>query len=70
VFTARYALSPYIKQIQFVFKGLILSYVAQINKRYNVIRRSFVSAPIFLQLRFKLLDSSFYTTTNIKEFSV
>jgi hypothetical protein len=25
VFTARYALSPYIKQIRFVFKGLILS---------------------------------------------
>jgi hypothetical protein len=24
VFTARYALSPYIKQIRFVFKGLIL----------------------------------------------
>jgi hypothetical protein len=23
VFTARYALSPYIKQIRFVFKGLI-----------------------------------------------
>jgi hypothetical protein len=25
VFTARYALSPYIKQIRFVFKGLILT---------------------------------------------
>jgi hypothetical protein len=25
VFTARYALSPYIKQIRFVFKGLIVS---------------------------------------------
>jgi branched-subunit amino acid transport protein AzlD len=25
VFTARYALSPYIKQIRFVFKGLIAS---------------------------------------------
>jgi hypothetical protein len=25
VFTARYALSPYIKQIRFVFKGLNLS---------------------------------------------
>jgi hypothetical protein len=24
VFTARYALSPYIKQIRFVFKGLML----------------------------------------------
>jgi hypothetical protein len=24
VFTARYALSPYIKQIRFVFKGLIV----------------------------------------------
>jgi hypothetical protein len=27
VFTARYALSPYIKQIRFVFKGLILLYL-------------------------------------------
>jgi hypothetical protein len=26
VFTARYALSPYIKQIRFVFKGLILDH--------------------------------------------
>jgi hypothetical protein len=25
VFTARYALSPYIKQIRFVFKGIIMS---------------------------------------------
>jgi hypothetical protein len=26
VFTARYALSPYIKQIRFVFKGLMRCY--------------------------------------------
>jgi hypothetical protein len=32
VFTARYALSPYIKQIRFVFKGLI-----NINKHYSTI---------------------------------
>jgi hypothetical protein len=29
VFTARYALSPYIKQIRFVFKGLITNNVSQ-----------------------------------------
>jgi hypothetical protein len=28
VFTARYALSPYIKQIRFVFKGLITTIIA------------------------------------------
>jgi hypothetical protein len=35
VFTARYALSPYIKQIRFVFKGLILLYkdIAKLNIR-------------------------------------
>jgi hypothetical protein len=27
VFTARYALGPYIKQIRFVFKGLIMSVI-------------------------------------------
>jgi hypothetical protein len=27
VFTARYALSPYIKEIRFVFKGLIINVV-------------------------------------------
>jgi hypothetical protein len=27
VFTARYALSPYIKQIRFVFRGLIIRYI-------------------------------------------
>jgi hypothetical protein len=27
VFTARYALSPYIKQIRFVFKGLIITHL-------------------------------------------
>jgi hypothetical protein len=29
VFTARYALSPYIKQIRFVFKGLTVSYLTK-----------------------------------------
>jgi hypothetical protein len=29
VFTARYALSPYIKQIRFVFKGLIFQELVQ-----------------------------------------
>jgi hypothetical protein len=29
VFTARYALSPYIKQIRFVFKGLITQWATQ-----------------------------------------
>jgi hypothetical protein len=28
VFTARYALSPYIKQMGFVFKGLITSFLS------------------------------------------
>jgi hypothetical protein len=32
VFTARYALSPYIKQIRFVFKGLNIVHVAGILK--------------------------------------
>jgi hypothetical protein len=31
VFTARYALSPYIKQIRFVFKGLIFKIHEQIK---------------------------------------
>jgi hypothetical protein len=34
VFTARYALSPYIKQIRFVFKGLSFS-IAQSNKHFT-----------------------------------
>jgi hypothetical protein len=34
VFTARYALSPYIKQIGFLFKGL-KQYVVEIDKRNN-----------------------------------
>jgi hypothetical protein len=32
VFTARYALSPYIKQIRFVFKGLMNKEWARIRK--------------------------------------
>jgi hypothetical protein len=32
VFTARYALSPYIKQIRFVFKGLIYQPTYALNK--------------------------------------
>jgi hypothetical protein len=31
VFTARYALSPYIKQISFVFKGLIMTITISTN---------------------------------------
>jgi hypothetical protein len=33
VFTARYALSPYIKQIRFAFKGLILSSPLRLGER-------------------------------------
>jgi hypothetical protein len=31
VFTARYALSPYIKQIRFVFKGVNLTLIQQLT---------------------------------------
>jgi hypothetical protein len=42
--------------------------VVEIKKRYSTIcRRSFVPHPCFLQLQFKLLDSPFYTTRNIKK---
>jgi hypothetical protein len=39
VFTAQYALSPYIKHIHFVFKGLndLLGATEQLNKIYNLI---------------------------------
>jgi hypothetical protein len=37
MFTARYALSPYIKQIRFVFKGLIY---ADSVLRYDVLHRN------------------------------
>jgi hypothetical protein len=40
VFTARYALSPYIKQIRFVFKGLNMitdtAHVTALSKNYTV----------------------------------
>jgi hypothetical protein len=42
VFTARYALSPYIKQIRFVFKGLMLQFfksVLRIFKNYELLCR-------------------------------
>jgi hypothetical protein len=36
VFTARYALSPYIKQIRFVFKGLnIMMTLSQVQRVWN-----------------------------------
>jgi hypothetical protein len=35
VFTARYALSPYIKQIRFAFKALILAFPNFANARKN-----------------------------------
>jgi diacylglycerol kinase len=37
VFTARYALSPYIKQIRFVFKGLIVMMTLQSNIVLNFV---------------------------------
>jgi hypothetical protein len=40
VFTARYALSPYIKHIRFVFKGLIYNYLLT----ENVLARCYVTA--------------------------
>jgi hypothetical protein len=40
VFTARYALSPYIKQIRFVFKGLILEKVSHCVEPVTLIFRS------------------------------
>jgi hypothetical protein len=36
VFTARYALSPYIKQIRFVFKGLI--FITEVESVYSAVR--------------------------------
>jgi hypothetical protein len=39
VFTARYALSPYIKQIRFVFKGLILEKVSHCVEPVTLIFR-------------------------------
>jgi hypothetical protein len=38
VFTARYALSPYIKQIGFVFEGLIITYEYNINTSHKFFR--------------------------------
>jgi hypothetical protein len=41
VFTARYALSPYIKQIRFVFKGLILLEVTNAQGFHHQVKYNF-----------------------------
>jgi hypothetical protein len=41
VFTARYALSPYIKQIRFVFIGLICHLVVRAKDPYTADRQSY-----------------------------
>jgi hypothetical protein len=48
VFTARYALSPYIKQIRFVFKGLILFLI--LIKQRNEFPKVNIPTKLFLVL--------------------
>jgi hypothetical protein len=55
VFTARYALSPYIKQIRFVFKGLNTLHTLKYAKWSFVLRAEHRSAPFdkdILNLRY------------------
>jgi hypothetical protein len=66
MFTARYALSPYIKQIRFVFKGLIL-YLLQVglttldicgHRRVKIkIQQIHILYPHFLQRRYSIYDN-------------
>jgi hypothetical protein len=39
-FTARYALSPYIKQIRFVFKGLTYLYINKTNRIFRLLQET------------------------------
>jgi hypothetical protein len=53
VFTARYALSPYIKQIRFVFKGLI-------KLHYNLVRKLRTDRDVTLYIQgFRQEDHTF-----------
>jgi hypothetical protein len=56
VFTARYALSPYIKQIRFVFKGLIL--FGWETKLSDSSLCSFVCSPVAFSMSFVQILSS------------
>jgi hypothetical protein len=46
VFTARYALSPYIKQIRFVFKGLSMVPKTELNVRNKVTTIVALAVPV------------------------
>jgi hypothetical protein len=54
VFTVRYALSPYIKQIRFVFKGLIL----------NIPEHTFSVSQVFIQEQTICLTSTCKSYSN------
>jgi hypothetical protein len=47
VFTARYALSPYIKQIRFVFKGLMSVFLLYTARSHNAVSVK-LGGPVFL----------------------
>jgi hypothetical protein len=62
VFTARYALSPYIKQIRFVFKGLTLCVCsARVDSRVVGTKECFVTnfKPMFYTSLFRLFIRCF-----------
>jgi hypothetical protein len=64
VFTARYALSPYIKQIRFVLKGLIVTATISVCASQEVVSKHLLITSVFGDYKFEsLVWGIFYVTT-------